>query len=104
MRVTPQGMALVAARVGKASAEALVRMTPWEQKAADLETQRATLAMIQAEINMTDPVYRGPLKEQLASTKARIRSLSASLKRRSERLSQTVTEPSPPAPPPEHDD
>lgn len=88
MRVTPQGMALVAARVGKASAEALVRMTAWEQKAADLETQRATLTMIQAEITMTDPVYRGPLRERLADTKARIRSLSASLKRRALKLSR----------------
>jgi len=81
MKVTADGMALLAGRMGKASGEVLVRLTSWERKAADLATQRVVLTMIQAEITGTNPLYRGPLKERLARTKARIRSLSASLKR-----------------------
>lgn len=91
MRVTPDGMALVAARMGKASAELLVRLTSWEKKAADLATERVVLSMIQAEITCTHPLYRAPLHERLAQTKARIRSLSASLKRRSDNLARLAS-------------
>lgn len=88
MKITPEGLSLVAARVGKGSAEALVRLDIWEQKAAELETQRATLMMIQAEIGVTNPLHRGHLKERLVSIKTRIRSLSAALKRRADKLAR----------------
>lgn len=91
MRVTPDGIALVAARVGKASADALVRLTSWEKKAADLATERVVLSMIQAEIVCTHPMHRGELQERLAQTTARIRSLSASLKRRSDNLARLAS-------------
>lgn len=80
MRVTADGIALVAARVGKASAEILVRLTSWERKAADLATERAVLSMIQAEITGTHPMYRGPLHDRLAQTKARVRVAEAALR------------------------
>ena len=99
MRVTARGMELVAARVGKGSAEALVRMTRDEQNAADLETQRAILVALKEEIFGTHPVHRGPLNEQLTETRARVRHLAAAVRRYNQKqLRDPNSSTAPPAP------
>ena len=80
MKVTPDGLTLLAARLGAASAKVVAHLTPRERLAAELQVQRALARSVEDTITSTHPLHRPPLRERLATIKARVRTLAAALK------------------------
>ena len=80
MKVTPESLALLAARVGMASAKELAQLTVRERLTADLQTQQALVRSVKNSIEDTHPIHRKPVRQRLAAVQARVRALLAALK------------------------